>query len=240
MADTDHTAARFDRWAASYDRSALQPLLYTPVQQATLSLAARHCPTPQQVLDIGCGTGTLLRQATQRFPQARLVGVDPATRMVAAASEATPTGLPIHFLHACAEHLPFAGGSFDLAISTLSFRHWNDQAAGIAQIRRVLTAGGVLALADDFAVRAGRTVRSASRPRRARIDLPGDVDAMLACNDLTVIDWRHLRGFPPACRVVVVAARTPSDGPPPSARIRATAGHRPRDWVQRFQPRGAR
>jgi SAM-dependent methyltransferase len=158
MGDTDHTAARFDRWAATYDRSALQPLLYTPVQQAALCLAAHHHPTPGRVLDVGCATGTLLRQAAQRFPEARLVGIDPAPRMVAAARAATPAGLPIHFVHACAEHLPFADGSFDLAISTLSFRHWDDQAAGIAQIRRVLTAGGVLTLADDFAIRPGRTV----------------------------------------------------------------------------------
>jgi SAM-dependent methyltransferase len=241
MADTDHTAARFDRWAATYDRSVLQPLLYTPVQQTALSLAAHHCPTPGRVLDVGCGTGALLRQAAQRFPQARLVGIDPAPRMVTAASQATPAGLPIHFLHACAEHLPFADGSFDLAISTLSFRHWNDQATGIAQIRRVLIAGGVLTLADDFAVRAGRTVGSATRPRRARADFPADVDAMLASNDLTIVGWQHVRGFPPACRVVVVAARTPSGpGPPPSARIRVTAARGPRGWVRRRQLRGAR
>ena len=149
MADNDRTAARFDRWAATYDRSVLQPLLYTPVHQAALCLAAHQGATPRRVLDIGCGTGALLRQAARRFPNARLVGIDPAPRMVTAANQATPTGLPIHFLHACAEHLPFADGSFDLAISTLSFRHWSDQAAGIAQIRRVLTAGGVLTLADD-------------------------------------------------------------------------------------------
>jgi SAM-dependent methyltransferase len=209
MADNDHTAARFDRWAATYDRSPLQQLLYTPVQRTALHLAAHHLPTPHRVLDVGCGTGTLLRRAAQRFPQARLVGIDPAPRMVTAASDTTPAGLPIHFLQACAEHLPFAHASFDLAISTLSFRHWNDQAAGIAQIRRVLTVGGVLTLADDFAVRAGHTVGSASRPRRARINLPTDVDAILASNDLTVIGWRQLRGFPPACRVIVVAACAP-------------------------------
>ena len=240
MADTDHTAARFDRWAATYDRSALQPLLYTPVQQAALYLAAHHQPAPRQILDVGCGTGTLLRQAAQRFPEARLVGIDPAPRMVTAARSATPPGLPIQFVQACAEHLPFADASFDLAIGTLSFRHWNDQATGIAQIHRVLIAGGVLTLADDFAVRADRTVGSASRQRRARISLPADVDAMLASNDLTVIGWRHLRGFPPASRVVVVAARAPGGpGPSPSAKVRVTAA-RGRGWGRLRQPRGAR
>ncbi len=34
--------------------------------------------------------------------------------------------------------LPFADGSFDLVVSTLSMHHWADPAAGLAEIGRVL------------------------------------------------------------------------------------------------------
>ncbi len=48
--------------------------------------------------------------------------------------------------------LPFANASFDLVTSTVSFHHWNDQRAGLAEAGRVLASGGVFVLADLHAV----------------------------------------------------------------------------------------
>jgi ubiquinone/menaquinone biosynthesis C-methylase UbiE len=210
VTDRDRAATRFDRRAATYDRSVLQPVFYRPVQQATLHLAARHLPTPQRILDVGCGTGTLLRQAAQRFPDAQLVGVDLAGAMLAAADTATPAKLPIRFIHARAERLPLADGVFDLVVSTMSFRHWSDQPAGLAQVRRVLTPGGVLVLAEVFAAPLRRTIVPIMRRHRDRVELPAEVKAMLAHHDLAVIGCQHLRGYGPISQVVVVVARTPS------------------------------
>jgi SAM-dependent methyltransferase len=44
--------------------------------------------------------------------------------------------------------LPLEDGSIDLALSTLSFHHWRDQAAGIREVARVLRPGGRFLLAD--------------------------------------------------------------------------------------------
>lgn len=210
MTDRDRAVTRFDRRAATYDRSVLQPVFYFPVQQAALHLAARQLPRPRRILDVGCGTGTLLRQAAQRFPDAHLVGIDLAGAMLAAADAATPAELPIWFVHARAERLPLADGVFDLVLSTVSFRHWSDQSAALGQIRRVLTPGGVLVLAEVFAVRPRRTIFSVTRRHRDRVELPADVKAMLADHDLSVIGCQHLRGYGPISQVVVVVARTPS------------------------------
>ena len=38
--------------------------------------------------------------------------------------------------------LPFADGSVDLVVSTLSLHHWDDPAAGLDEIVRVLAPGG--------------------------------------------------------------------------------------------------
>src|SRR6266545_1020156 len=85
-------ATGFDAWAPTYEQSALQ---------STQQLM----PRPKRVLDIGCGTGRLLRQARQQYPSAMLVGVDLAWGMVATAAAATTAELAIRHVRdaaACA------------------------------------------------------------------------------------------------------------------------------------------
>jgi ubiquinone/menaquinone biosynthesis C-methylase UbiE len=142
--DPAASGARFDRWASTYEASPLQPALFAPVHQTALQLAQQLLPGARRVLDVGCGTGRLLRQARQQYRRAELVGVDLARGMLAAAMAATPTELRIHYLRAGAEHLPFTEEVFDLVVAIMSLRHWTDRAAGIAEIGRVLTPGGVL------------------------------------------------------------------------------------------------
>ncbi len=130
---TQPRAACFEALASDYERSALQPVLYAPAHRAALRLAKRHVPWPRRVLDVGCGTGRLLRQARLWYPQADLVGVDLAWAMLAAATMATPTALGICYVRACAERLPLTGEQFDLVLVTLSVRHWTDLAVGLAE-----------------------------------------------------------------------------------------------------------
>src|SRR6266498_143662 len=82
-------ATGFDAWAPTYEQSALQSTLYLPAQERALQFAQQLMPRPKRVLDIGCGTGRLLRQARQQYPSAMLVGVDLAWGMVATAAAAT-------------------------------------------------------------------------------------------------------------------------------------------------------
>ena len=149
---TDRDVGRFGRWASTYDENWLQPRFFEPVQQATLDRAALLAPNPRRVLDVGCGTGALLRKVAKRFPRADLSGVDPAPGMVEAAGKAWRGDRPARFVQAAAEHLPFEGGEFELVTSTVSFHHWQDQQAGLNEIGRVLAPGGSVVLADIFAV----------------------------------------------------------------------------------------
>jgi ubiquinone/menaquinone biosynthesis C-methylase UbiE len=149
---TDRDVGRFGRWASTYDEHWLQPRFFEPVQEATLDRAALLAPNPRRVLDVGCGTGALMRKTAKRFPRADLSGVDPAPGMVEAAGKAWRGARPARFVLAAAEHLPFEGGEFDLVTSTLSFHHWQGQQAGLNEIGRVLAPGGSVVLADIFAV----------------------------------------------------------------------------------------
>ncbi|GGR10389.1 class I SAM-dependent methyltransferase [Streptomyces netropsis] len=77
---------QFESWAATYDSSPLQKRYFHPVQRALLHhYSASVAPNPSHVLDIGCGTGSLLRRARSAFPGSVLVGIDPAPSMLRAA-----------------------------------------------------------------------------------------------------------------------------------------------------------
>lgn len=143
-----HDVERFDRWAPTYERHWLQGVIFEPVKDAVLDLAEAEVPHPRAVLDIGCGTGKLLRAAERRFPAARLEGVDAAPSMVSEARSLLPAGSRIAFQQATAEALPFPDGTFDLVFSTMTFHHWADRRRGAAEVGRVLAPGGRWILAD--------------------------------------------------------------------------------------------
>lgn len=134
----------FERWSHTYEDSWMQSRLFTRVHRAVLDLAA-PLPPPESVLDVGCGTGRLLRAAATRWPNSRLIGVDPAQGMVDSAQRLTP-GATIQ--RGLAESLPLPDASVELAFSTLSFHHWRDHAAGVREIARVVRPGGHFILAD--------------------------------------------------------------------------------------------
>jgi ubiquinone/menaquinone biosynthesis C-methylase UbiE len=143
----DRDVERFNRWAPRYDRWWLQRCYFAPVHVAMLKQvwAATGQFRPACILDVGCGTGRLLRAAAERWPQARLLGVDPAEGMVEEARRHTPAA-ELHC--ASAEQLPLDERSVDLALSSFSLHHWADAQRGVCEIARVLRPGGRFCLAD--------------------------------------------------------------------------------------------
>jgi len=137
----------FEQWSRSYEQSWLQNLYFDRVHRAALDLLSQpdggHIPG--SVLDVGCGTGRLLRKARELWPAAGLTGVDPTQGMIDVARRLTPEAT---FLAASAEPLPLPDASVDVAITTMSFHHWKDRAAGVREIARVLRPGGRFCLAD--------------------------------------------------------------------------------------------
>jgi ubiquinone/menaquinone biosynthesis C-methylase UbiE len=97
------------------------------------------------VFDVGCGTGRLLRRVTSLWPDAQLVGVDPASGMIETARKLAPT---INFYQAQAESLPLSDGSADLTFSAVSLHHWENAAGGVREVQRVLCDTGIFCLAD--------------------------------------------------------------------------------------------
>jgi ubiquinone/menaquinone biosynthesis C-methylase UbiE len=146
--DERHVSA-YGLRASGYERGP-RGMLHGEIVRRVAMLTAGETPREARVLDVGCGTGALVRVLGGLRPELReLVGVDPAPEMVAVA-EAARTDPRMRFEVAAAERLPHPDGSFDVVVSSASFSHWRDQDAGLAECARVLAPGGVLVLADVF------------------------------------------------------------------------------------------
>ena len=179
---------RFDQWAGTYENSRLQRTFFDRIHQTTLALATGIVHHPANVLDVGCGTGKLLRRARAFWPGAQFTGVDPANGMIEMAKRLTPDAT---FFTGMAEALPLQDASVELALSTTSFHHWQDQIAGIREIARVLRPGGHFILVDasfpDWFVRIFRPKRFHS-PTQMRTLF---IQAGLQVQTQQVLFWRR-------------------------------------------------
>ena len=145
----DRDVQAFDERAASYE-SGRHGQLHKEISDRVVELARSQVPAPRRVLDVGCGTGYVMRQLAARLPRAsEFLGVDPAPKMIEAARAAS-SDERLHFIPGTAERLPADDGAYDLVVSTTSFDHWTDQAAGIRECARALAPGGTLVLTDQF------------------------------------------------------------------------------------------
>ncbi len=97
------------------------------------------------VLDVACGSGVLARHAFEEAGKSgRVVGVDPAPGMIAAANEVQPG---IEWMLGRAEELPFEDGTFDCVVSQFGMMFFQDRDKAATEMHRVLKPGGRVAVA---------------------------------------------------------------------------------------------
>jgi ubiquinone/menaquinone biosynthesis C-methylase UbiE len=155
----------------------------------TAELAISLDGAPHRVLDVGCGTGLLLRLLAQRLPGSdELVGVDAAPGMVDVATSMR-NDPRLRFSAGVAEDLPFPEASFDLVVSTTSFDHWEDQRRGLTECARVLSPGGHLVLTDLFSLWLVPTLLVGHRGHARTKHLAGD---LLKASGFHNVSWRRL------------------------------------------------
>ncbi len=102
-----------------------------------------------RVLDLCCGTGDMALALRRRAAGARpaILGVDFSHPMLQLA-HAKFEGKNVTALEADALQLPFAGGRFDLVVTSFGFRNLANYDAGLREIHRVLADGGEAGILD--------------------------------------------------------------------------------------------
>lgn len=100
----------------------------------------------EKVLDVGCGTGSLTFALARTADLAEVAAIDYSPVFVEEASRRnTDPRIKIRQADACA--LPFADGIFDRALALLVLHFVPDADKAVAEMRRVVRPGGVVAAA---------------------------------------------------------------------------------------------
>src|SRR4051794_20860029 len=101
-------------------------------------------PAGLRWIDVGCGNGAFTELLTERCAPAEIQGVDPSDAQLAFARSRHKAGIA-HFRQGDAMALPFADNIFDAAGMALVIFFVPDPSRGVAEMARVVRAGGLIA-----------------------------------------------------------------------------------------------
>lgn len=105
----------------------------------------------ENILDLGCGTGTFAIMLKLRSPGVRILGIDPDLGILQIArKKARRAGVEIEWRQGVASDLAGSPGTFDKAVSSLVFHQvtQREKEAGIAAMVASVPSGGEVHIAD--------------------------------------------------------------------------------------------
>lgn len=100
----------------------------------------------QKILDVGCGTGEILKSIKERYSFVQLYGLDISEEMLKQANDKLKGTATL--ILGDAENITLETNSFDLLLCTDSFHHYPNPQQAISEFYRVLKHGKFLLIAD--------------------------------------------------------------------------------------------
>jgi ubiquinone/menaquinone biosynthesis C-methylase UbiE len=104
----------------------------------------------KQIVDLGCGTGTMSCAIAQTYPNAKVWGIDKSDRLLDAARKLQQERhlTNIEFALGDAYKIDLSNASIDLVYGRLLFQHLAEPVTALTEIARVLKPGGKICLVD--------------------------------------------------------------------------------------------
>ena len=196
----DRDVAAFDGRAATYEQGMLGRL-HREIAKRTVDVILASGSEPVRILDIGCGTGYLLRVLADHCPLAQeLAGIDPSPSMIRTAESLSADDRLWFGSGIGAENLPFGEDAFDVITATTSFDHWSNQRAGLAECARVSTPIGRLIVVDQF---SGWLLPTLVAGRRGEARTKASATRLLKSVGFASIRWQGL--YTPLIKAVVAS-----------------------------------
>lgn len=135
----------FSKWADNYDN----PFTSITFRQTNAKIVKLVDPKQNSsLLDIGCGSGILIKYLLNTNRRMKLYGLDITPKMVKVAKRKFINDPSVKITLGSAIHIPYKDGSFDYVTCASSFHHHPDPLKSIKEMVRVLKPGGKLLILD--------------------------------------------------------------------------------------------
>lgn len=149
----EKSKATFNQQAATYDTDmrgqharSLYPILLERLSHISY----------QSALDLGCGTGEMIKQIMQSDNHKELYGIDLSEEMLSVAKGKLPD--QVKLLLGDSESLPFPDNFFDVVYCNDSFHHYPAPQNVLSEVQRVLKPGGTFLMGDCWQPYIGRMI----------------------------------------------------------------------------------
>jgi SAM-dependent methyltransferase len=156
MALARYVASQLRKPRGPFGRLLIAPLLNrSNAPMNALTLESLGVGAGDRVLEVGFGGGALLRALADAHPGVILHGADFSRDMahgVQARLRPLIAAGRLHLSCASVQDLPYAAGAFSKICTVNTLYFWPDCAAGLGELRRVLSGGGELVIAIGDAV----------------------------------------------------------------------------------------
>jgi len=136
-----------DRYSHGHAESVLRSHRWRTAANSAAFLLS-HLRPSDAILDVGCGPGTITADLAHCVPEGTIIGVDRSSDVVHQAQLDHGAVVNLSFRAGDVYSLEFEDASFDVVYAHQVLQHLSEPVAALAEMRRVLRPGGLVAVRD--------------------------------------------------------------------------------------------